>query len=216
MDAEPEGRAGRTDGPALFGTGSLASGGPDRTRHRGRTVAVTLLGAALLAGGVLVHGVGGHQDRPLPQVMPATGSAAPESAVPGPRGIQVTGRRGFDIASGSGAASIVLGAVERVPTLAAGSALELQLRFDVWAGMQSLTTDSFSAADSGGGTPTRASGLTILDPGAHVMRSDGGFRIASPSSVDVQVILNVPPGDYVVSVLGDSADQILASFSVRG
>jgi hypothetical protein len=201
---------------AVVVTGSLTSGGEHRPRRRARTVVLALAGAGLLAGGFLAPRGALHHDRLPAAAPPASTSAAAAGAPAGPHSLPFPGRRGFDIDSDSAAASIVIGAVARVPTLDAGSALELDLRLDVWAGAQVVTTDTFVAADPDGGPPTRASGVTVLEPGSRIVPSDGGFRIASPSSVDVRVILDLPPGDHVVSVLGESADQVLASFSVSG
>ena len=201
---------------AVVVTGSLTSGGDPRPRRRARTVVLALAGVGLLAGGFLAQRAAGRHD-PVPAAAPpASTSTAAASALPGPRSLPLPGRRGFDIDSDSAAASIVIGAVQRVPALDAASALELDLRLDVWAGAQVVTTDTFVAADPDGGPPTHASGVTVLAPGSRTVPSEGGFRIGSPSSVDVRVILDLPPGDHVVSVLGESAGQILASFSVSG
>ena len=188
-------------------TGTLTSGRPPGPRRRGRTVALALAGAALLAGGFLAQGLGGSSDR--------AAEARPSPGAP-PSGSGITGPRGLQFESASGTATLVLGSVTRVPGPSAGTALELDLRLAVLSGAQLITPGTFTTADPDGGPPIRAGGVTVIEPGAAVVREAAGFRISSPTSVEVRVVLDVPPGRHVVSVLGESTGQVLGTFTVRG
>lgn len=203
MDDDDTGRSRR-----IASAGSLASrAGDHRCRRRGAGLA--LAAAALLAGVLLVRGTGGDPGSARAGASPA---AAPSSAAPAP---VVTGRRAFAVDSGAAAASIVVGAVRRVAA-PSGSLLQLELHLDVWAGAETVTTETFTAVAPGGGPPVRASSVTVLRPGPRTTPSDGGFAISAPSSVDLVVILDVPPGQHRVTVIGAPSGGPLAAFTVRG
>lgn len=189
-------------GQELLSTGSLTSAEAGRPRARRRTVVLALSCAALLAGGFAVQ-------RLITQPEPASPSRAPHA-------VTVTGPREFPLRSGSSVADVVVAAVERVPTGASESALQLLLRLRVSAGADVVTTESFVASGSADPEVIPAGAVTVLSPDSHVVPSSGGFRIAAPASVELVVMLAVPPGDHVVSILGDATDRTLASFAVHG
>lgn len=189
MDPEPSGQE-------LVSTGSLASAsGPPRRRPW----AVVLVAAGLLVAAVLVQ----QRDQDHPAATPARPSAA--AASPGPA---------YVIRSDGGTGRIRVVDVQRVRTAADQSALGLILRLEVSAGTQTVTTDSFVVSDPDG-TMTRASGLTVLVPGSSVVPSESGFRITAPAAVDLEIVVPVPAGVHVLSVVSQT-QQTLAGFSVTG
>lgn len=188
---EPE-RTGRE----LVSTGSLTSGDGPPTRSRRWVVVLTLAVAGVLAGAFLLH-------------QPATPKRPAAQPAPTP-----TVGPAYDIHSAGATGRIQVVDVQRIVTEHGHSALGLILRLDVSSGVQDVTTDSFVVSDPDG-TTTSASGLTVLVPGSTVVPAANGFRIAAPAAVDLEVIVPVPSGVHVLSVVS-ATQQKLAGFAVSG
>ena len=177
----------------LTSTGSLTSGDAAPTRRR-RWAAVVTVAAAVVLGGVFLL----HQPT-APKPPPA------HAAAEGPA---------YDIHSAGATGRIQVVDVQRIETENGRSALGLILRLDVSSGVQDVTTDSFLVSDSDG-TTTAATGLTVLVPGSTVVPAENGFRIAAPAALDLEVVVPVPSGAHVLSVVSETR-QKLAGFSVTG
>ena len=181
--------------PQLVSTGSLTSGDEPPTRRRTWVVVLTLATAGVLAGAFLLHRPVAPHPAAHPTVTPI------DSPV-------------YGIHSADGTGRIQVIEVQRIETEQGQSALGLILRLDVSSGVQDVTTDSFVVSDPDG-TTTAASGVTVLVPGAAVAPASDGFRIAAPAAVDLEVVVPVPAGVHVLSVVSGT-QQKLAGFSVTG
>lgn len=180
----------------LVSTGSLTSGDQPPARRRRWSAALVTATAGVLLGAFLLH-------QPAPPKPPAAAPAATSAAGPA-----------YDIHSAGATGRIQVVDVQRVETENGHSALGLILRLDVSSGVQEVTTDSFVVSDSDG-TTTAATGLTVLVPGSTVVPAENGFRIAAPAALDLEVVVPVPSGVHVLSVLSETR-QKLAGFSVTG
>lgn len=180
----------------LVSTGSLTSGKRPPQRGRRWAVVLTLAAAGVLVGAFLLHQPGTPK---RPAAHPAaTATAGPTYAI---HSAGATGRiRVID--------------VQRIATEHGDSALGLILGLEVASGVQDVTTDSFVVSDPDGRT-TAASGVTVLLPGSTVVPAEGGFRIAAPAVVDLEVVVPVAAGVHVVSVVSET-QQKLAGFTVSG
>jgi len=180
----------------LTSTGSLTSGYDAPTRRRRWAAVLTIAAAVVLGGAFLFH-------QPVPPKHPAAHPAATTAAGPA-----------YDIRTTGATGRIQVVDVQRVETENGQSALGLILRLDVSSGVQEVTTDSFVVSDSDG-TTTAATVLTVLVPGSTVVPAENGFRIAAPAALDLEVVVPVPSGVHVLSVLSETR-QKLAGFSVTG
>jgi hypothetical protein len=157
-----------------------------------------LAAAGVLAGAFLVQQRGPHEH-------PSAAAASRSAPTAGPA---------YAIHSAGATGRIQVVDVQRLQTDHGHTALGLILRLDVSSGVQDVTTDSFVVSDPDG-TMTAASSLTVLVPGSTVVPAENGFHIAAPAAVDLEVVVPVPSGVHVLSVVSET-QQKLAGFDVTG